>query len=77
MRYICQQNTGIILYVVTQSEEVASALCGLNGWLKIGPMEWMTNPTRANVMNGVSPLPENLLVAGKLRMDFKEPYNFD
>ena len=61
MRYICQQNTGIVLYVVTQSEEVASALCGLNAWQKIGPLEGMTNPTREDVMNGVAPLPRNIL----------------
>ena len=60
MRYICQQNTGIILYVVTQSEEVASSLCGLNAWQKIGPMDGMTNPTREDVMKGVSRLPQNI-----------------
>lgn len=57
MRYIYQQQTGIVLYVVTQNKDVANKLCSLNEWQKIGPLQGLTNPSRRDVLLAVERLP--------------------
>ena len=57
MRYIYQQQTGIILYVVTQNKDVAHQLCALNEWQKIGPLQGLTKPSREAVLEGLEPVP--------------------
>ena len=57
MRYIYQQQTGIVLYVVTQNKDVAHQLCALNEWQKIGPLRGLTNPSRELVLDGLEPAP--------------------
>mmetsp|Transcript_20129 Transcript_20129/g.48125 ORF Transcript_20129/g.48125 Transcript_20129/m.48125 type:complete len:332 (-) Transcript_20129:456-1451(-) len=56
MRYIYTNKLGINLYIVTQDKEVADALCKLNSWQKIGPLNGLTKPTR----NSVNELQETL-----------------
>jgi len=46
MRYIYNR-WGIIVYVVTRNKEVADALCALNDYQKIGPLEGLTQPPRS------------------------------
>jgi hypothetical protein len=47
MRFIIhQQQTGIVLHVVTQNNDVARELCALNAWQKIGPLQGLTEPSR-------------------------------
>ena len=40
---------GVTVLFVTQNEEVAKALCGLNRWQKIGPLPHSTIPDRTTV----------------------------
>eukprot|EP00978_Attheya_sp_CCMP212_P024640 scaffold77762_cov49-Attheya_sp.AAC.5 len=49
MRYIYQNHQGIHLIVVTQNPDVADALCKLNAWQKIAPINGLTDPTRNDV----------------------------
>lgn len=46
MRYVFDQ-WGIMVYVATQNREVADALCALNNYQKIGPLEGLTDPPRS------------------------------
>jgi hypothetical protein len=57
MRYIYQQKLGISLYVVTQNIAVGQALCALNCWQKVGPLEGFTSPTRSEVLENWKDLP--------------------
>jgi hypothetical protein len=59
MRYIYQQDTGIILYVVTQNKDVAQKLCAFNEWQKIGPLTGLTIPSRTDVLMNQAPIPPN------------------
>ena len=49
MRHIRNHNRGIHLVVITQNQKVADALCDLNAWQKIGPMDGISTPTRQEI----------------------------
>jgi len=57
MRYICSEEAGICVYLVTQNEIVADRLCKLNAWQKIGPLNGLTTPSRQDVLQETEPIP--------------------